>query len=374
MKSNFPTQRVQQNGLISPAVVDLTDRNLIPEAIDVLGGLWEGYESIPESENADHLLALGIVMSVGGMMEQSVGAQERAKNLYSKAARLSDGYIRELADVGMGYAYWREGAAESGLIVVDPLLDSDNVEIRFRAYFCRSVLLADSDREAALESLKMVASLLDEVSLALQGKYHGQRALILQELADASDDTDIRDRAIVEYEAASVAFETVGNIISEATVTNNLAGLYLSVGQHTRAHVNVDRGISLLTRLGDKGRLALAYDQKARIYLAEKQFDSAVKMAERAVKIVKGDEYPQRLAECQKTLDTARGASATSESAMIRHALEVTGGATSKAAQLLGLTQPGLAFKIENQYPELRSLRKAPRTISHRPTKHSRKK
>lgn len=345
-------QQVIEIGLVR----ELCDRNLYREASEALG---------PYQEDPEWFLAAGMVESGLGAMAQLKGAQERAKDFFTTAERLfPEGPSRRAEALGrLALSYWRLGEHSEALITVDEAL---RIEPDCpAAILTKAVIQTDKD-DLADALLTLLVSDLDLWEINDQGRNHGQRALIYKKRAEKQNRTkaaNTRDKAIIEYEAATVCFEQGRNSSQLATVSNNLAGLYLDCRLTSRAHICVDRAIGLWTSLQDLGCLAQAFDTKARIYLKEHKAPPALEYAAQSTRLLQQGEQSAWLAAVQITYKRAElmKHDEDGERELIRSALSITEGSTTKAAILLGLSQPGLAFKLKTQYPELLPFRKTPR-------------
>ncbi len=182
-----------------------------------------------------------------------------------------------------------------------------------------------------------------------------------------------------------------------------MAGVFLDLNDYVRAHVSAERAVSLLDSLGDKLHSAKAWDQIARIYLAEDNLDGAERAARRAVSLVEAGDQGQVLAECLITHAIAlakRGAKQSAEALtraaricshigdhkqarqaneelarlvksskhlitsmsdairpleyrMIKDSLVRNRGVISRVADELGIPYETLIKKIKNQFPDL---------------------
>ena len=83
--------------------------------------------------------------------------------------------------------------------------------------------------------------------------------------------------------------------------------IFLEAGDFLRAHVNADRAASLFASIDNSLHCAKAWDEIARIHLAEKRLDWAERAARKAVSLVTRGDQAQVLAECLVTLGTILG-------------------------------------------------------------------
>jgi tetratricopeptide (TPR) repeat protein len=350
------------------------------KAISVLGDNWQGLGVVSESGDPEILLVLGTLNSELGSIQQFAGAQEAAKDMLSRAERLfeASGDLRRAeAMLQLSRCYWRCSEHDEAMILIaDVLASYSDSDTRLYALTLKAVFEGDRGGDS-LEILVQAEPLAGEFAHPLlRGKFHGERALALRRLSEKQPDPEpLLDRAIQEYECASVCFELANSPAYGARVLNNLSEIYRRCGQFEMAHAYLDRAAKLL--MDDKANLAQVHDQRAKTFLDEGKPDKALACAKEAVSLLLPGEQKTWLQAClatqrqaikavkaleaiKKHADVASRKSAERE--RIRAALVAADGITTRAADILGLTQPGLAHKIQNQFPELASLRKVPRT------------
>lgn len=335
--------------------LDLCDCGRYRDAEEVLG---------PFRENPNYLLAAGTVASWRGQQDQRRGAQEEAKDLFSKSARLYGDSPERAEPIAMlALCYWRCGEQSEALITVNEALGVNPHS--FRAVLVKAIILTDQEHLGAAQST-LKAIVPETLTVAQRGRFYHQRGFIYEKLAQRESRAkarQTRDRAILDYTATAMCMEEIGHLSGLATARNNLAAVLSDCGRIEEAHQKVDNAIALWSDLGDRGQLAQAFDQKARIYLKEHKAPDALTFATKAVELLRRGEQLAWLAEIEVTQKRAEIMKRNEEEErdLIAKALKATDGATTKAAVLLGLTQPGLAFKLKHQYPELLPLRKQPR-------------
>ena len=89
--------------------------------------------------------------------------------------------------------------------------------------------------------------------------------------------------------------------ISLATIQNELAHVYMTLGRYEKAHQSVDKGIELYREIGDESREGMLLDTKATIYLEQGSFNAALKTIEGAIKVLRDGENKGFLAEAYAT-------------------------------------------------------------------------
>lgn len=109
------------------------------------------------------------------------------------------------------------------------------------------------------------------------------------------------DEAIRCFEIARSRAETSSIKISLATIQNELAHVFMSLGRYEKAHLSVDRGIEIYREIGDESREGMLLDTKATIYLEQGNFDRALKTIERSINVLKDGENKGFLSEAYAT-------------------------------------------------------------------------
>jgi tetratricopeptide (TPR) repeat protein len=225
------------------------------------------------ADTPDGLLAHGVVAV-------AVRDLETAKN-YLSAAAGNDGEFRDRARFHLAVAYWFGGEAQEAKDLLRSLPDSLE-KLLLRA------IIETAPPYRLTDALRLLdAAAVYQIRPALQARLHNQRGLILRKMGET-------DRAIQEYEAAIYFFE-LDQSDCVPLVINNLAGVYLDYGETGRAHEQVDKAIRLLAN--DLPHLGKAYDQKARIFIAEQKYDDAKRWSEKAVSVLRRTDRREWLSE-----------------------------------------------------------------------------
>jgi DNA-binding NtrC family response regulator len=285
---------------------ELEEAGSYEAARSALGEVWQRLGERPRLDGLNQHAAASVLLRVGslsgwiGSARQIEGAQELAKDLISESATIFEALqepekVAE-ARIDLSICYWREGAFDEArvtLLEVLHLLDDKNIEQRSRALFNSAIVEIYLSRfNDALRILTEAAPLFEESqSYAAKGRFHGQLALVLKKLGESEHREDYKDRALVEYEAASYYFEQAGHTRYRARVENNLGFLLLTLGRIQDAHEHLNRARLLFSSLKDSGSVAQVDDTRARVFLAQRRHAEAEKVAHSAVRtLYKGDE------------------------------------------------------------------------------------
>lgn len=217
---------------------------------------------------------------VGLLAHGIVAVQQRdletAKDLLSSVG-FGENEFTDLAKYHLAAAYWHGGEAREALDLLRVIPDS----------FLKLLLKAIIEDRAKLALKILDKAARFQVRAGLQARLHNERGKKLRKLGKL-------DRAIQEYEAAIYFFEQDE---SDCTpfVVNNLARVYLEYGEFRRAHQQVDKAIALLA--DDLPHLGQAYDEKSRIFLAQKKPGDAKRWSEKAVSVLRAAERREWLVE-----------------------------------------------------------------------------
>jgi tetratricopeptide (TPR) repeat protein len=191
-------------------------------ARNALGELWGRIGERPKVEGLDRGTAAEVLLRAGsltgwiGSSQQIEGAQETAKNLVGESMSLFES-LGELekaaeAETDLAYCYWREGALDEARVILRDVLGrlaNAEGEIKAIALLRSAIVELSANRyNDALHLLTDAAPLIEaNSSHALKGKYHGNLGIVLMELSECEHREDYRDRALVEYAAASFHYE-----------------------------------------------------------------------------------------------------------------------------------------------------------------------
>src|SRR6266545_687962 len=263
---------------------ELEEAGKLEDARLALGEFWQHIGDRPSLNGidlpvqADLLLRVGAISGWLGSARQIPGAQEIAKDLISESGAIFEelGLIEKVAEarVDLGICYWREGALDEARITFDDAiqrLGDLESEQRLRAVLNKAIVEQVCSRPGeALRLLSQSASLFETSSnQTLRGKFHNEFATVLKNVGLAGHSEDYFDRALMQYTAASLDFEKAGHDRFLAVVENNLALVFAHLGRFDEAHNHLDRALSVVTGLNDRGLQAQFEDTRARTFLGQ---------------------------------------------------------------------------------------------------------
>lgn len=289
-------------------------------AREALGELWRRVvenseiEGLAEATTAEVQLRVGVLSGWIGSARQIEGAQETAKDMVSRSLvtfdRLQQPEKVAEAQTELAVCYWREGAFDEARVVLQDALahiGENDDELKAVAMLrCALVEKAANRHHDAINILMNAAPRVESgANHALKGKFHGQLANLLETLGEAEGREDYRDRALLEYAAASFHFEQAGHTRYSARVESNLGFLFLAAGRFAEAHQHLDHSRRLFLRLKDDGTAAQINETRARVFLAEGRNAEAEKAARSAVHTLERGDETAYLSEALTTYGTA---------------------------------------------------------------------
>jgi tetratricopeptide (TPR) repeat protein len=256
---------------------------------EALGELWPGVgqrptvSRMPPAVEAEALLQCGTLTGWLGSVHNVSGAQEKAKDMLSEAARLfgSQGMPSKVSEAQyeLGICYWRLGSFDESRLVMQealkPLTDAD-VELKAKIHIRRTLAeISENKYYDALNILKEAEPVFESANDALKGRWHGQKGLVLRRLASAEGHAEYFDSAIIEYTAAIYHYEQAKHERYCALNLNNLAFLLYKLGRYRDAHEHLDRAQLIFTKLKDTGNVAQVDETRARVLVAEGRYRDA---------------------------------------------------------------------------------------------------
>jgi tetratricopeptide (TPR) repeat protein len=304
---------------------------------EALGELWQGVGerpevgSLPPAVAAEVLLQCGALTGLLGGARNVPGVQERAKDLLTEAARefQSQGNYRKASEAQseLGACYWRLGAHDDARVMMQEALKplrNEDVELKAKIHIRRTLVEISENRyHDALNILKEAEPVFESATDALKGRWHGQKAMVLDLLATAGRKSDLFDGAVIEYTAAIYHYEQAGHERYCARNLNNLAMLFHKLRRYKEAHEQLDRAGFIFTELGDPGDLAQVDETRARVLLAERKYREAGRVLAGAIRTFEGGGESALLADAltlQGVVLARRGAYADSAAVLRRAA------------------------------------------------------
>jgi tetratricopeptide (TPR) repeat protein len=325
---------------------DLTHTGQYEGAREALGELWPGIGERPDVKRllpliaAEVLLRCGTLTGLLGSARNVSGAQEKAQDLLTEAARKfkSQGRYEKASEAQceLGACYWRLGAHDDARVIMREALQAltdAHVELKAKIHIKRTLVEISENRyHDALSILKEAEPVFESASDALKGRWHGQKALVLRRLATAEGRGDYADRAVIEFTAAIYHYEQAKHERYCATNRNNVAMLLYKLGRYRDAHEHLDRAGATLLRLNDAGLLAQVDETRARVLMAEQKYGEADRVITRAVETLEKGGASALLADALSIQGVARARLGAEDSInILRRAMAIAEGVGAAA-------------------------------------------
>jgi DNA-binding NtrC family response regulator/Flp pilus assembly protein TadD len=285
-----------------------------------MGELWQRVGERPkvadlsERTAAEVLLRAGALSAWIGSSNQIEDAQEIAKNLISESIRIFES-LQEKEKVAEAYidlavCYWRAGAYDEARVALreaQSLLAYRDDELQMRVALNRTIIEISANHYSdALNILDSAAPLFEASdNHALKGKFNMNLAIVLNNLSAGERREEYKDRALVEYAAASYHFEQARYTRFRAYTENNLGFLLFTLSRFDDAHSHLDRARKLFASLKDPGCIAQVDETRARVLIAQQRYSEAERTASASVRTLEKGGQQSLLAEALTTHGTA---------------------------------------------------------------------
>src|SRR5258705_1815459 len=295
---------------------DLKDTQNFEDARQVLGEFWQDVGDRPKLDGlaanvqAEMLLLVGTLSGWLGSLRQNPGAQEVAKDLIFQSSTVFEelGLTEKVAEarVELGICYWRSGALDEARITFDDALlrlGDLQSEQRLRAILNKALVEHVSSRP--YEALRLLSEseplFAASSNHRLKGKFHGEFGILLKNIGSSGHSEEYFDRALMQFTAASIELEQSGQIRVLAGVQNNLSMLFAQLQRFEEAHLHLDRALSIVTKLNDKGSRAQFENSRAQVFLGQGRLEQAEQTAGSAVKFLRAGDQQSNLADALTT-------------------------------------------------------------------------
>ena len=309
-------------------------------AHEALSEFWPERDGPPMIEGLDRAAEAQVLLRTGslagwlGSAHQTEGSQETAKNLITRSMEIFEevGQSQRATEArcDLALCYWREGAFDEARVILGDVLreipDSDS-EMKAIALVRGAIVERTAMRyNEALNMLTRASGLVEASGdHALVGAFHNQLGTVLENLSRVEQREDYRDRAFIEYAAASFHFEKAGHARYCARVENNLGYLFFTLNKFQEAYVHLDRARRVCLEVGGSGTAAQVDDTRARALMAEGRLPEAERFAQAAVKTLERGGEQSLLAEALTTHGTvlARMGKVARAKASLQRGIEV---------------------------------------------------
>jgi tetratricopeptide (TPR) repeat protein len=148
---------------------------------------------------------------------------------------------------------------------------------------------------------------------AAHGCYQMQRAIVFKRLGGAEN----LDRALMENTAARVYLEQANHMRYVAGVENNIGIIFRELGRYDEALDRLERARLTFIELGDVGTAAQVNDTRARVFIEQKRYVEAEKLAFLSASALEAGDEQSLLADALETQGTALARMGRHKSALI---------------------------------------------------------
>lgn len=409
---------------------ELEDKGEYEEARAVLSDLWKRIGEHPQvtglqsSVAAEVLLRVGVLTGLVGNKNQVTDAQEIAKNLISESLTIFKllSYKKKIAEAQteLALCYWRTGEYNEARDVLTETLSRLTTDSELRAKALLRLAVVERSATAYTEALRILtegALLFQKINnQTVKGSYHVTLGNVLENLWESERQGEYLDRALIEYAAASFHFEEAKHRCYRANVENNLGFLYFKINRFKDAHDHLEKARRILTTLRDSVTIAQVDETRARVFLNQKRYSEAERIAQSSVRTFERSDrklllaealvthgtvlarlrkYSAALATFRRAIDLSQqvgnltqaahaaltafqeiGEHLTSEEVrtlpagrklseeiklfehdLIKHALEISQGSVTHAALSLGMSYQKLGYMLESRHKDLQKER-----------------
>ena len=275
------------------------------EALAELRDIWEDTSKLPEVNEFDSQTAAEILLRCGALIgfyghnKQIPDSQENSKNLLTEA-HLRFETINEAGKIAecenyLALAYWRTGELVEAESWINESL-SHNISrfshTRLYSYIIKCLISLPAKKyvEIAANLKDLEYDFINCNENCLIGDFYNHYGLALKNLGETS-------KALEKLELARFFHQKSQHQIYLGTVENNLSQLYKNERRFIDAHKAIDNAAKIFKSEKDFTREGFSLDTKAQIYCVEGKFINALKVIEKAIKILTKSENADYLVE-----------------------------------------------------------------------------
>ncbi|MEO8042102.1 MAG: hypothetical protein ABI646_05795 [Acidobacteriota bacterium] len=263
-----------------------------------LRGIWDDTAVEPNVEEMEPRMAADIYLRCGALIgflghsRQIPSAQERSKNLLTKARSIFlELYEPEkLAECEnyLSLAYWRTGEINEAESWVEESQSHDlsaTCDPRLYSHVIRNLVRLSQKRFAEVcENFSALReSFLENADHFLIGNFYMNFGIAARNIGDISSSLDSLCQA-------RDFFARAGNKVQVAMAENNLCYLYKSERRFVEAHVAIDKATDLFKQIGDRTREGFSLDSKALLFLDEGKYQEALDAVDQGIAILRKSE------------------------------------------------------------------------------------
>lgn len=173
---------------------------------------------------------------------------------------------------------WSEGRLDDARLILSTVLSEEmSPAVAVQCFVTEAAFCADQgDWHESLIALERAAPMLDLVDAYTQGNFFHQRARVHKKAANI-------DAALTDYAGASACYEQVGSLEYAGSTKNNLAWIWIELGDLEKAAECIDYTLRLYASI-ETDYIGPAHDTLANVLLRKGLLREALETADLAVK------------------------------------------------------------------------------------------
>ena len=291
-------QTVRANGELLHELFTLERCGQFEKALAELRGIWDDLAVEPIVEGLDPRLAAEVYLRCGALIgflghsRQIPSAQERSKNLLTKARTmfLDDYRFEKLAECEnyLALAYWRTGEINEAQSWIEEARSHELAETSDPSLYSHVILdlirLSQKRFDDISADFRIHEKLfIENADYFLAGNFYMNYGIAAKNLGDVQASLSALGRA-------RDLFVRAGNKVQVAMAQNNLSQLFKSERRFAEAHAAIDQATRLFKEIGDRTREGFSLDTKASIYFEEAKYDEALAAVEQGIAILSTSE------------------------------------------------------------------------------------
>jgi tetratricopeptide (TPR) repeat protein len=268
------------------------------QAMVELRGVWDDLSLEPNVDGLDVRLAAEIYLRCGALIgflghsRQIPSAQERSKNLLTKARTmfLDDYRLEKLAECEnyLALAYWRTGEINEAQSWIEEARSHDLAEVSDASLYSHVILDLVRLSQKRFEDISADFAIHEKLFVEnadhfLAGNFYMNYGIAAKNLGQIS-------KSLTALQRARDLFARARNKVQVAMAQNNLSQLFKSERRFDEAHAAIDEATRLFKEIGDRTREGFSLDTKALIFSEEGRYDDALATVDQGIAILSTSE------------------------------------------------------------------------------------
>ena len=268
------------------------------QAMAELRGIWDDLALEPNVGSLDARVAAEVFLRCGALVgflghsRQIPSAQERSKNLLTKARTmfLDDYRIEKLAECEnyLALAYWRTGEINEAESWIEQSRSHELPAVSDARLYSHVIL--DLIRLSQKRFQDIYAGFAKKEKLFVEyadgflaGNFYMNYGIAAKNIGQIS-------RSLSALQTARDLFASAHNKVQVAMAENNLSQVFKSERRFGEAHSAIDEATRLFREIGDRTREGFSLDTKASIYFEEGKYNDALATVDQGIAILSTSE------------------------------------------------------------------------------------